>query len=754
MPNTSAGTPSSPRPSSAAASRPSGRLIAFLDPKKYTPANPYDLPDLKIAVERIKAALQNNEKIGIWGDFDVDGQTSTTLLVDALRQLGGDVIFHIPDRAKESHGIKVPYLQSFLEKGVQLLITCDTGITAHVAIDYANNQGVPVIITDHHQLEPKLPDALAAVNPQRLPPEHPMHPLCGVGCAYAVIRALFAELLPDAEIQTDQFLDLVALGTIADVAELHGDNRWLVQRGLQYIREHPRKSILALLTAAEVILSQLDEGHISFQIAPRLNALGRLGDTNPIVDFFLSDDEQLIQVMTARLEGLNAERRFRSKQIFAAAQILIRQDPHLLDFPVLVLGHPEWIGGVVGPIASHLVEIYNRPVILLTTPPGRAASGSARSVEGVDINKAITACQSLLKGFGGHPMAAGLSLDAEKIPEFRRMLSNAVREQTKDRPFVKTIAIDGVCQLKDLTLELAKDINRLAPFGHGNPALNFLSKDLHLQSHSKLGKTQEHRQMIVEDKNDQAQKFLWWKSAEYDLPENPFDLVYNLRPSTFRGTEDIQLTWVEYQHQPESEEIAPLKKAVCEIIDHRQHPQPLHGLTEIQQQESSLIIWGEAVQEEDIPAVDRQQLAAVDALVIWTSPPDRATLEQACKTVSPARIYLFNKQPSGDTIAIAKECIQAALAADGWLSIPALAARSAQTEVSIQTLLDLFIAHGNLDLLAREGDRIQLTRGGTPASKEKITELSTHLQYIQGETQAYRRFYATAKVDGLINPHP
>lgn len=719
---------------------------AFLNPDQYTPADPYDLPDLDIAVERIKAALKNNEKIGIWGDFDLDGQTSTTLLVDALRQLGGDVIYHIPVRATESHGIKIPYLESFLDQGVQLLITCDTGITAHEAVDYANDRGVPVIITDHHQLAPELPNALASVNPQRLSPEHPMHPLCGVGCAFEVIRALYAEMVSTPETQTDQFLDLVALGTIADVAELHGDNRWLVQRGLRQIREAPRKSILALLNAAEVILSQLDEGHISFQLAPRLNAIGRLGDANPVVDFFLSDDDQLIQVTVARLEGLNGERRFQSKQIFAGAQGLIQQDPHVLDFPVLILGHPEWIGGVVGIVASHLSEIYNRPVILLTTPPDRPASGSARSVEGIDITKAITACQSLLNGFGGHPMAAGLSLPVENIPEFRRMISNVVREQTGERPIEKTIPVDSIFRLEDLTLELARDINRLSPFGNGNPALNFLSQDLRLQSHSQIGKNQEHRQMIAEDKNGTAMKFLWWNSADYPLPESPFDLAYNLRPSTFRGTEDIQLTWVDHLHQPEPEQSRRKQTAIPEIIDYRQHLHPLQALAEIQQQENSLAIWGENVREDNLPIVDRNQLEAADALVVWTAPPARAVLEQICKTVSPVRLYLFNQQPASSYLSIAKEYIRAALDTDdGWLSIAALAAASAQTDITIYTMIEYFAANGQLSILVREAHRVKLARGGTPVNKKEITEINTQLKYLQEETDAYRRFYSTAK---------
>lgn len=723
---------------------------AFLNPEKYAPASPYDLPDLQIAVNRIKTALQNGEKLGVWGDFDVDGQTSTTLLVDALRQLGGEVIFHIPVRAKESHGINIPGLQTFLDQGVQLLITCDTGITAHEAVDYANNRDVPVIITDHHQLAAQLPAALAAVNPQRLPPEHPLHPLCGVGCAYQVIRALYAEMVTDPEEQTDQFLDLVALGTVADIAELKGDNRWLVQRGLARMCANPRKSILAILNAAEVSLPLLSEEHISFQLAPRLNALGRLGDANPIVDFFLSEDEQLTRVMAARLEGLNSERRFQTRQIFKAAQGLIEQDAHLLDYPVLVLGHPEWTGGVIGIVASHLVEIYQRPVILLTTPENQPARGSARSVEGIDITKAISACQELLHSFGGHPMAAGLSLPGENIPGFRRMLGNAVREQAAERPTVKEIPIDGVLGLEDLTLKLAKDIDRLSPFGPGNPSLNFLTRNLTLKSHSKIGKNKEHRQMIVENKDGLTLKFLWWQSADYLLPENPFDLAYTLRSSNFRGNDDIQLTWIAHHNQPKPVEIAQPQTTISEIIDHRHHPQTLQILAEIQNRETSMVIWGEDILEEGVPAMNRQGLAPADALVIWTAPPSRAHLQQACKIVSPQRVYLFDHRPSGNFLPAIQDTIQTALTTtDGWISIADLASRTAQTEIALNTLLELFVANGQLTVLARTEDQIQLARGGNPASQETIEKVKSRLQYLLAEVQAYRRYYASAQTNTL-----
>ncbi len=723
---------------------------AFLHPEHYVPADPADLPDLPLAVERIKLALQRGEKIGVWGDFDVDGQTSTTLLVGALRQLGGDVLFHIPVRANESHGITIPHLQSFLDQGVQLLLTCDTGITAHEAVHYANERNIPVIITDHHQLPPELPPALAAINPQRLPASHPLHPLCGVGCAFQFVRTLYDQLVANPWEQLESFLDLVALGTVADVAELAGDNRWLVQRGLSRLRTNPRPSVRAILKLAEVEPALLTEDHIGFQLAPRLNAIGRLGDANPIVDFFLSEDEQFIQVIATRLEGLNSERGFKTRQIFEAAQNQIKQDKHLLDYPVLVLSHPEWSGGVIGIVASRLVELYQRPAILLTTPPGEPARGSARSIEGIDITRAITACKELLLGFGGHPMAAGMSLPTDRIPEFRRLLNNAVQAQMTEQPPVKTIPIDGTLELEELSIDLARDINRLAPFGPGNPALNFITRGLVLKSHSQIGKNKEHRQLIVENSRGLSQKVLWWQSAGFPLPESPFDLVFNLHPSNFRGQDDIQLTWLVHQKQPQTVELP--SRFDAEIIDHRLHPTPLQALTQIRTSEPDLCIWSENIDAGLIPTVTRLELAPAAALVIWSAPPGRTELLAACQKVKPRKIYLFDQLPRDNLLSLVKEAIQSALEEqEGWVSIDHLAANSAQTREVIQALIDLFLANGQLTLLAQREDQLHIQRGGSPTEPDVIERLKSTLHMLFTETQAYRRYYANTPPETLFS---
>ena len=263
-------------------------VAAFLNPDLYTPADPLDLPDLSIAADRLDLAIQRGEKIAVWGDFDVDGQSATALLVSGLRSLGADVIYHIPVRAHESHGVNLPNLQKLLERGAQLILTCDTGITAHEAAEFLQNQQIDLLITDHHTLPEELPTAQAVVNPQRLPEGHPLRPLCGVGTAYQLLSELLRrrDRMSDAEI----YLDLVALGTVADVALLIGDNRWLVQCGLQILRNQTRPGLQAILSLADVNPARLSEEHIGFALAPRLNAIGRLGDANPVVELLTTPD--------------------------------------------------------------------------------------------------------------------------------------------------------------------------------------------------------------------------------------------------------------------------------------------------------------------------------------------------------------------------------------------------------------------------------------------------------------------------------
>ena len=342
---------------------------AFLHPDEL-PSTPF--PNIEPAVERIILAIQKNEMLCVWGDFDVDGQTSTALLVQTLRALGANVVYYIPIRGKESHGVHVESLKPIIDNGATLIVTCDTGITAHEAVDYANSRGVDVVVTDHHDLGERLPNAKAIVNPKLLPENHLLANLAGVGVAFKLAEAILCSndfsRLPltttpalaggAKEVVTtwEDLLDLVALGLIADVALLKGETRSLAQKGIQKLRNTNRLGLKVIAELAGANLETLTEETIGFTFAPRLNALGRLGDANPAVELLLTNDPPRARVLAAQIEGLNAQRRLLTSQVYEAAEAQLRANPDLLTEPAIVLSHPNWPGGVVGIVANRLVD--------------------------------------------------------------------------------------------------------------------------------------------------------------------------------------------------------------------------------------------------------------------------------------------------------------------------------------------------------------------------------------------------------------
>ncbi len=433
----------------------------FVDFTKYQPSSPYELPDMEKGISRILQAASSDQKIGVWGDFDVDGQTSTAILVSTLRQIGANVIYHIPVRGPETHGIGLKALQDFIRQGVKVILTCDTGISASESIAYAQSRGIDVVVTDHHLLPQELPPAYALINPRRLPASHPLSTLPGAGTALKFAEALLAEegLAEKAVL----LHDLAALGCVADLAELSGETRYLVQSGLNQIRAEPRPALAAMLEAAGVAYASMGEEHISFNLAPRLNAVGRLGDANPMVNFLLSSDPVEIAVTINQVEGLNLRRKTLCDQVFQGAMAMLEKDRALLDQPILILHHPEWPAGIVGIVASRLVEMFHRPVILLVTPPGEPARGSARSVEGIDITAAITQNQQHLISFGGHPMAAGLSLDSGNLEVFKREMNKTVMNMASGQVTKPDLIIDAWKSPSTITLDFAQSLESACP---------------------------------------------------------------------------------------------------------------------------------------------------------------------------------------------------------------------------------------------------------------------------------------------------
>lgn len=719
---------------------------AFLDPDLYSPSPASALPGMDAAVERISSAIRAKESICIWGDFDVDGQTSTTVLVQTLQSLGADVTWHIPVRAKESHGVNIENLARVIAAGAKLIVTCDTGITAHEAVEYAKSRGVDMVITDHHDLPPDLPDTAAVVNPKLLPPEHPLATLAGVGVAYKLAEALLAGVSPS------NLLDLVALGLVADLAILTGDARYLVQKGLYALRNTQRLGLKVMMELAELNANHLTEEHIGFIFGPRLNALGRLGDANPAVELLTTSDPARARVLATQLEGLNAQRKLLCDQVQQAAESQLRADPALLAQPVIVLAHPSWPGGVIGIVASRLVDRYRRPAILFSAAPGEPARGSARSIDGLNITAAITEQQDILLNFGGHPMAAGLSLEQDKLPEFRRRLGRSVEKLLGGNQHAEAERyIDGWIALDEADLNLAEQIEKLAPFGPGNEKLVLASRNLVLKSSSQLGRNKDHLKLIVEDEDGSQQSVLWWDGGREELPSGKFDLAYTLRASNWRGLREAQLEFVDFRIVEAAHVELSSKKP--EVVDHRgvENPQTLlatvHGLP-------STVIWAEGEHKKQVHGADRNTLAPAHTLIVWTTPPSREEFKAALETVHPERVLFFAIDPGMDDVKTFIErlagLVKFTLAKRaGRTSYAELAAATAQKVAAVRLGLEWLTKRGQMAMESDAGSELVLTAGG-PADESAALTVESRLRALLNETSAFREHFQKADVKTLL----
>jgi single-stranded-DNA-specific exonuclease len=713
---------------------------AFLDPAVYTPAPATELPGLARAADRIEAAIRKGERICVWGDFDVDGQTATTVLVATLRELGANVFHHIPVRATESHGVKIPWLRRVIDEGrAELVVTCDTGVSAHEAVAFANGRGVDVVVTDHHELPPRLPEAYAIVNPHRLPEGHPLQALPGVGVAYKLAEELYRRAGRPRGVE--QHLDLVALGIVADVATQRDDTRHLLQQGMEALRATERPGLRELMKNAGVHAPQLTTESIGFGLGPRLNALGRLDDANLIVDFFTTQDLSKARIIASRLERLNRERQQLCDEVERAAEALLEKEPQLLEHAALVLANAHWHPGVIGIVASRLAERYDRPAILLSAPLDGPARGSARSVEGCHITEAIATQAHLLLGFGGHAAAAGMALPAERIPEFRRGLSRAVHVQRGEAPPPPTLPIDGYVELPDLTLELVDDLERLAPFGEGNPPLTLAVRDVTIRTSGKLGRSGDHRQLVVEDSTGQAQRVLWWRGANQPQPEGPFDLAFQVRANTYRGLRTVQVTWLDARvRTPVVVEAPP---PTLEVDDYRLEPHPETLLIPYLDR-PDVALWVEGQME--VEGKTRNELEPASTLVVWTAPPGPEVVEEVLDRVEPERVVLFAIDPDLDASAPFLEQVMGAVkyalrAREGRVDLARLAAALAHRQVTVRAGVEWLAAKGHVSITLDSLDAVRVEPGGSVADAETRQRAEKKLRALLAETRAYRRYF-------------
>jgi len=721
---------------------------AFLHPE----AAPSALfPGIEKAAEIIRTAVQAGRRICVWGDFDVDGQTSTTLLVQTLQALEANVTYYIPVRSKESHGVHVSSLKPIIEGGAKLMLTCDTGVTAHEAIEFARSRGVDVIVTDHHDPAETLPNANAIINPKLLPEDHALANLAGVGVAYKLAEAL---LSGDRSSEIPNLLDLVALGLIADLALLRGETRSLAQRGIQALRGTGRLGLKRMAELSETNLDALTEETIGFAFAPRLNALGRLGDANPAIELLLTHDPVRANLLATQIEGLNTQRRLLTSQVYEAAEAQLRVNPDLLAEPVIILSHQNWPGGVVGIVAARLVERYHKPAVLLTSSEDGILRGSARSVDELHITEAIGSQRGLLLGFGGHPMAAGLSMEAGNLNLFRKGLCRAVEAQLGiGLPEEPSLQIDAWLTLNQLNLEFAEALETLAPFGAGNPALTLATHRVKMRSVSTMGRNREHFRLEVEDEAGRNQKIMWWGGAGEDLPEEGswFDIAFSLRASTFRGERQITVQFEDFQIVEEKQP-AEIAGRELEVIDLRSSKVPEEELAALIRQLPELEVWSEGSQRQK--GKMRFELQAARELAVYTIPASSRDLAEALRIVRPEKVFLFALS-GGEEYAdqflehLAGLCKFAINERGGRATIQQLAGACSQRTASVRLGLEWLRASGHISFLG-ESDLV-ITAGDGRIDRILQQELYLGVKGILEETASYRDYYATTtRPDSLI----
>ena len=449
--------------------------------------------DMDRATERVIQAISAGERIAVFGDYDVDGTTSTAMMTLFLRSVGAKVTYHIPDRFTEGYGLTTNSLERLFvipEGKPQLLISIDCGITAIEAVAHARDAGLDVIICDHHEPGDTLPNANAILNPIKGGDSYPYKSLCGCGVAFKLIQSLATHY--NVTEKAYEYLDFVAMASSADIVSLRGENRILVYYGLKQINENPRPGIKALVEGAGMKIGKLGTTQIVFGLAPRINAAGRLGDGGRSVELLMAQTEEEAKQCALILEDENIARRKIDEEAFNEACVFVDRDLNRERDRIIVMHNGTWHAGVIGIVASRLVERYHLPVVLMTTIDG-IAKGSARSIGGFDIHSALKRCEHMLITFGGHKYAAGVSIQIDRVPEFRKAINLVANEMIDLDMLVPQLQIDSVVDMNELTPKLFAIIRQLAPYGPDNHRPLFYAKDVQATGYPRtVGKATEH----------------------------------------------------------------------------------------------------------------------------------------------------------------------------------------------------------------------------------------------------------------------
>lgn len=512
----------------------------FINPTLDDLNDPYLLKDMNLAVDRIAQAIENKEKILIYGDYDVDGVTSTSILYKFLTAQNANVGYYIPDRFDEGYGFSQNSVEKIINMQVDLVITVDCGATALEESKILSEEGIDMVITDHHECKEELPIAKAVVNPQRPDCFYPNKNLAGVGVAFKLVKALAFKM--SVETKQLSLLGLVALGTVADVVSLTGENRSLVKFGIKEINDTPNIGLKSLMKEAAIFDRKINSSDIGYILAPRINAAGRMGDAMIAVELLTTDNEMVAKEIASKLNKQNIQRQEIEKEIFGEVVNKIEKETDIKTNHVMVIRGENWHQGVIGIVASKVTEKYNKPCVLISISDG-IGKGSGRSIKGLNLFNALTFCESVLDKYGGHEMAVGLTIKEEKVYQFNKLINQYASSFIEIYSYTQKIKIDTTIQAKEITLENVRQLEFLEPFGPDNPEPLFKFENAKIIEIKAVGNDKNHLKLKIENNNFKIDAIAFKKGQLANVYKNSdvLDIVCILDINNWQGRECVQL---------------------------------------------------------------------------------------------------------------------------------------------------------------------------------------------------------------------
>ncbi len=510
-------------------------ISVFLNPTRKDFHDPYLMPDMEIAVNRIVKAIENQEKVIIYGDYDVDGITSITVLKKFLADRGLQVDSYIPNRLDEGYGLNKKAIKNIVDNKYQLMITVDCGISGLKEIEYANSLGLETIVTDHHEPAETLPKALAVVDAKRKDNKYPFNQLAGVGVVFKLIQAI-SKVYNLEEKESLKYLDIVCVGTISDIVPLVDENRVIAKLGLKLVEVTRNVGLKALLNA--IGYKKIDSSTISFGVAPRINACGRMGFEQEALKLFLTDNIVEATQISRRLNEYNKQRQDIEKKIFE--EVLVKIEESEKDKPCIVLADEKWHHGVIGIVSSKVTDMYFKPSILICFE-GEEGKGSGRSIPGFDLHEALSKCDEHISRFGGHSMAIGISVEKGQFDEFKKDFEEYVNN-TNIKELTPIVKVDEEITSKDMGVDIVNELNMLEPFGEANKMPIFIYKNLRINSIRALSEG-KHLKLTLKDENliiDAIGFNMGYLVSDFLLGDK-VDVLGNLEINSFNGRESVQI---------------------------------------------------------------------------------------------------------------------------------------------------------------------------------------------------------------------